>query len=388
MSGVRNSLEPMTQSALIGVIGMFMSHGVMVAVRAAYIPVIKAQLGATDAELALCLTAQGLGFLLAVLLSNPLVKQLGSAKVTLYSVIAAALFFAIQAYIQDLWLMAAALFLVGAAAGVSDIAMSVQASVVEQRAGGSYMTRIHGCWSVGAIAGSLFSGFVIEHMSAAAFTIGFSVLSVIAAWASIVAFIPEDRSRAGHSSRFELPPPALWMLCLMQFLVLLAFSGIRDWFPIYLLEDLGSTLSLSVQTFAAFQATTAIGRFLGDSIRTRFGERLLLVGGGLLGGLAVLAGLASQSVNGMFIALMVFGLAHANIIPALISIAGKQDPGQESRNVSSVIGIGYSGFILGPFLIGALADWKGMTAALVSVGAASLLIAVFAYTIGRRSTAD
>jgi MFS family permease len=370
----RQTIDPSIRSALIGVAGMFFSHGVMIAVRAATIPVIKTQLAASDAELAFCLTAMGLGALVAFAFASALVHRLGSAKATLLSIIAAALLFSVQAFIFNLWIMAFMLFLLGAAVGMSDIAMNVQASVAEQRAGTSYMTRIHGCWSVGAITGSLGAGFLIERMSPAAFTITFSVISVLLAWLAVKPFLQEDRSKAAPGQMFAFPASALWPFCVMSFLALMTVVGIRDWAPIYLKENLGSSLSLSVQTFAAFQVTTAMGRFSGDYIRQRFGDTLLLVAGGVLGCVSLIAGLASQNATGMFVALAVLGLAHANIIPALISIAGKHDPGNESRNVSAVMGLGYGGFILGPVIIGALAQAQGLAAGLASVAVASLLI--------------
>jgi MFS family permease len=367
-----------TRAALVGTGGMFFSHGVMVAVRAAYIPVIKDQLNADDATLAMCLTAMGLGSLLAIALGNLTIKRIGSSAATLASIVAAALLFAVQAFITDAWIMAASLFFLGTFVGMSDIAMNVQASVVEQRAAASLMTRIHACWSVGAIAGSILAGLLIERMPSAAFTIGFSLLSVFGAYACVRPFIAETQNAGPANPLLELPPLALLPVSLIAFLALLAVTGVKDWVPLYLIGNLGSSLGLSVQTFAAFQVTTAIGRFFGDAIRDRVGDTPLLIAGGLLGGIALAGGIASQSAAGMFICLAIMGLAHANVIPAVISIAGKRDPGNESRNVSAVMGLGYGGFIAGPFLIGALAESNGLIAGLALVAASSLIIALTA----------
>lgn len=373
-----SNLERNTRLALVGVAGMFFSHGVMIAVRAAFVPLIKAQLGGDDRALALCLTAMGLGSLLAFAFANALVDRWGSARATVASIVTAAVFFIVQPFIADAWVMAAALFFLGAGVSLSDIAMNVQASVVEQRAGASVMTRIHGCWSVGAILGSILAGLLIERISPAAFAIGFSLVSVVVAYVCAQPFLTADMPRGGGRRMFELPALVLLPISLMSFLALLVVVGVRDWVPLYLLENLGSSLSLSVQTFAAFQVTTAAGRFMGDFIRERMGDKQLLIGGGALGALALAAGIASQSPTGMFIGLAALGLAHANIIPVLISIAGKHDPGHESRNVSAVMGLSYGGFIAGPILIGALAEGFGLLVGLASVAAASLAIAVLA----------
>jgi MFS family permease len=215
---------------------------------------------------------------------------------------------------------------------------------------------------------------LIERVSPAAFAIGFSLLSVVVAHVCALPFLTADPRHDGGRGLFELPALTLLPISLMAFLALLVVVGVRDWLPLHLIENLGSSLGLSVQTFAAFQVTTAIGRFMGDFIRERMGDRTLLIGGGTLGALGLAAGIASQSPAGMFIGLAMLGFAHANVIPVLISIAGKHDPGHEARNVSAVMGLSYGGLIAGPILIGALAEGFGPIAGLSAVAAVSLAI--------------
>jgi MFS family permease len=363
------------RTPLFGVGGMFLVNGLFVAVLAAYFPLIKAQLDADEATFAICLTALGLGALISMAFSGYLVGRFGSARVTLVTAMVCGALFALQAFLFSLPLAVATLFALGAANGMTDIAMNVQASTIEQKSRANYMTRIHACWSIGGIAGSLLAGAIIERLPPAVFTMVLSGFYVLAVSLATSAFLPDERRPQQAARTWALPPSALLPFGLMAFLVLLSTGGIRDWSAVYLNKDLGSSLSVAVQVFAAFSATTALGRLGGDAIRSRIGNTPLLIAGGVAGFLAMAAGLASGSVIAMFAAVAALGFAHANMLPVLISAAGKFDPGHESRNVSAVMATAYGGYILGPPLIGLAASTHGLTLGLGIVSVASLLIA-------------
>lgn len=363
------------RTALIGVCGVFMAHGLSVAVLAALFPVIKAQLAADDRAFAFCLTALGLGALAAMAFSGPVVSRFGSARVALGTAATCAALFVAVSFSRSLPAAAATLFVYGAASGITDIAMNVQASLIEQRSRANYMTRIHGFWSIGGILGSVVAGAVIERLPPLTYTLMFAAFHVLLVSFATSAFLPDTPGPARQAKSWSLPPLVLLPLAAMAFLSVLCTGGIRDWSAIYLHKDLGSSLGLAVQGFAAFSGATAVGRFGGDAIRNRIGNRPLLVIGGLAGGLAMAAGLAGGSVAGMLAAIAGLGFAHSNLFPVLISASAKSVPGRESRNVSAVMAVSYGGYIVGPMLIGLAANAYGLTIGLGLVAAASLLIA-------------
>jgi hypothetical protein len=76
------------------------------------------------------------------------------------------------------------------------------------------------------------------------------------------------------------------------------------------------------------------------------------------------------------------GLGIANAVPILFSAAGRHEPAGPS--LAAVFTVGYTGFIVGPPLIGALADTVGLPETLSLVCGFALAVAL----LGGRAAAD
>jgi MFS family permease len=88
----------------------------------------------------------------------------------------------------------------------------------------------------------------------------------------------------------------------------------------------------------------------------------------------VLAGSAAVAAAG----LLVVGFALAPVVPTALSLAGRSAPGRSATAVSLVTTIGYGAFVLGPPVVGVLAELTSLRAALVPVVASTAMIAVLA----------
>jgi MFS family permease len=77
----------------------------------------------------------------------------------------------------------------------------------------------------------------------------------------------------------------------------------------------------------------------------------------------------------------VCGLGIANAVPLLFSAAGRLDP--PGPSLAATFTIGYAGFIVGPPLIGLLADREGLPKTLALLVIAAVTVAV----LGGRATA-
>ena len=54
------------------------------------------------------------------------------------------------------------------------------------------------------------------------------------------------------------------------------------------------------------------------------------------------------------------GLGVGNIAPVLFAGGGRAEPGAPGRGIAAVTTMGYSGFLLGPPIIGMAAEWTGL----------------------------
>ena len=108
----------------------------------------------------------------------------------------------------------------------------------------------------------------------------------------------------------------------------------------------------------------------------------MLVGGAALAAVSPAILLAAGQAAVAVIAFVLVGVGVANAVPLLFSAAGRVPPAGPS--LAAVFTIGYLGFILGPPVIGVLADALTLTAALALVCAALVLVAV----LGGRAVRD
>ena len=103
----------------------------------------------------------------------------------------------------------------------------------------------------------------------------------------------------------------------------------------------------------------ALGRFFGDAISKRFGSKLLILVGVFIASL----GFVSILLVKPLIALIGFGLVGIGlsvVVPEIFRLAGKFKGLNASVGISFVSGIGFFGFLVGPVLLGFLAELSSL----------------------------
>jgi fucose permease len=181
------------------------------------------------------------------------------------------------------------------------------------------------------------------------------------------------------------------VLLFLGFLVLCTLVGegaAADWSAVYLRDHLDADPGFAAYGYAAFSIAMTAGRFAGDPLVRAVGPAQVVRGSGVLAaaGLGV-ALLIDHPVAGV----VGFGLLGAGlscVAPQIFSAAGDRDPQRAGRALSTVVSIGYLGFLFGPIAIGAAATWVGLRTALVIPVVLALVVAASASMIRARSTVD
>ena len=161
-------------------------------------------------------------------------------------------------------------------------------------------------------------------------------------------------------------------------------GAIGDWSGIYLREDLGSSAAAAATGFAGFSLGMAIARLGGDWVNERLGAGLLLRGGMTLVALALgallLVGRAGPGRGRLR------ARRHRDRQLRADPLQRRRPPRADRPSLSAVFTVGYTGFIVGPPLIGVLADTIGLpeTLALLCLSA----LAVTAFGGGRYSSTE
>ncbi len=259
--------------------------------------------------------------------------------------------------------------------------MNVHGSAVEQRAGREWMPRYHACWSVGGIAGAG-CGALAAH-AGMPLTLHFAAVAVLCIALVMVALrsfiedrteevavgIHNPRRRRRMPGRAHSPRPRVLTgrLLLVGVVTLCATTlegAAADWLALYLTDERGATQSLAAAGYAVFAVAMAGGRFSGTAVAERLGRDGAVRAGGVVSFAGVLLTVLGPGLVSVYLGAALWALGVCLVFPAAVS-AGGEAPERPADAIAAVTTIGYGGFLLGPPLIGLLAEQVGLGRALL-----------------------
>lgn len=373
------------QRARLGTAAVFFICGIGHGTWAPRLAELKAKVGATDGELGLALLMIGVGALIAMPLTGILVGRLGSRRVSFAMALAHGLVFPLQAFAWNWVVLGGAMLLYGLAVSSLDVAMNVQATEIERRRGRPIMSSFHGIYSVGDMLGALLTGFAASLLFGLAshFFLAAAIMLIVGV-AGCALMVVDQKTEVSSGSKFVLPEGILILVGVIAFAALLAEGSVGDWSAIYLKEYQAADTQTAAIALTVFALSMAITRFAGDRLVDRFGPFAVLKVSGLLAAIglaiALLAGSSAVAILGYGIA----GLGVAVLFPVTLSIAPRFSALSPGASVAAVATLGYGGFLVGPPLIGLLADHVTLPIALTLV--VVLLAAILPLAVLARHT--
>lgn len=372
------------RAARVAVAAIFLTNGVVLTNWFARIPDVKQQLGLSEGTLGLALLWTAVGALIAQPTAGWLIGKVGSRRVTTLMALAFCVSITFLGFAANLLLLMLALFILGALNGALDVAMNAQAALVEKQYARPIMASFHGLWSIGGLVGASLGGLAAARRLALAphFLLiaapAFVVMLLATRW-----LIPDAGASGESEPGFALPPRALLPMGVIAFCVLFSEGAIGDWGAIYLRDSLGSSPGTAAAGYAAFALFMAAGRLTGDWLTLRLGPSLLVRGGGALVvggiGLALLGGSAPVAIAG-------FGLVGAGlscVFPLVLSAAARRSDVAPGTAIAAMATAGYTGFLVGPPLIGTAATVLSLRGALALLGLLGAFIVLFGAVVGR-----
>jgi MFS family permease len=350
----------------------FIANGLAFASWAPIIPFAKANTGVDEAALGLLLLCLGIGSVISMPITGWLCARHGTRPMILISAMIMACALPFLAYLVTYWALAVTLLIFGAAIGTLDVAMNIHAAEVEKRSGRALMSGFHGMFSVGAICGAGFVTLLISYGIAPLIATLCVTGSVIIAILWVQSHYLITKSDAPEP--FRPPSGIVKWLALLAGIAFLIEGAIMDWGALLMIERAVFSMEQAALGYIAFSITMVIGRLSGDYVVPRIGRRAILLGGGTLVvlGLIAITTLPSPALN--LIGFAVIGLGAANLVPVVFSAAGQQSDMDPNMAVASVTFVGYAGILLGPAIIGFGAQYTSLPLAMASL---ALLGAVY-----------
>jgi MFS family permease len=382
--------------ARLGVGLVFFVNGAAFASWVSRIPALRAGLALGDGVLGSVLFAMSCGVLLSFPLAGKGAQLMGSRQLALLAGVVLLLMLPMPFLVGIVPSLMLVMVEVGAALGTMQVAMNVLAVDVQARVPRPIMSSLHGAWSAGGLVGAGVGSLAAHggvspllHLAGVA-----SVLAVVLLLALMLLVrarlparddVPPQPVRPSMSFRTPRADRVQLGLGLVCFCAFLTEGALADWSAVWLHDKAGATESLAALGYAAFAGAMTTMRMVGDRLLQIFGSVRLLRTLTALGTVALAGALALARVDTAMIAFVLLGLGMATVVPTAFAAAGRRADAlaggaagevSAARAVALLSGFGYTGLLLGPPVIGWLAQASSLTWAL------ALLVLLVAVIVG------
>jgi MFS family permease len=351
---------------------VFAANGATIASFAVRTPTLKADHALTAGQLGLVSAMFGVAALLSMQLTGGLAARLGSSWIVRSTTVMLPLALLGVGLARGLGQLFAAMLLVGGVHGMLDVTMNAHAVAVERALGRPIMNGCHAAWSLGAVGGSLAGGAAAgAGVSLARHYLYLGVLLIAVALFMGRRLLPaatdrQARAVTGGAQRHDWREGwtrRLLVLGAMGATVLTCEAAVANWSGVFLSENLHTTLGVASLGYIAFTACETTVRMVGDRLSARYPAPILVRLGAAIGATGLTVVVLSPRPVLAVVGFAVMGVGLATTLPVIFSVVGHL--GADGVGAASLVArlttMTYSGILLGPALIGWLAQAIGLT---------------------------
>ena len=342
----------------------FLINGFTVGTFVARIPDFKKTLDISNGTLGSSLLFISIGVFTALRPAGQNSARFGSKPVILISSIALALSLPLLGAVLSLYWLWATCFLFGFTLATQDVSMNSHAVTLEQKCNRRLMGFFHAMFSVGTLIGGILGGALSQwKVTLQQQTLSLMILVLVVIFSIRPLFLDADADKHPLEKGKKVRHPLIfWILGIFGLFAALTEGAAGDWGGVLARDTFSATPFISTLPYIVFCSAMIIGRFSGDFLAHRFGASRVIMVGGIIAGSGLLAGLLIGGIPALMIAWFLLGIGLSVVIPLMFSAAGtlatKRYAGiiAPSQAVAQVSGVSYFGFVIGPPLIGFMAD--------------------------------
>lgn len=339
----------------------FFMAGLCFASWASRIPDIKLKLGMSDAGLGAVLLALPSGLMLSLPLSGWAVTRFSSKTMITIAAIAYPIILIFIGMVTASWQLAAVLFCFGVFGNMYNISANTQAVGVESLYKRSIMATFHGIWSLAGFSGAAIGTFLIaQGISPTQHFILICAISLLVVLIAQNYILASDTQPENKQPLFAKPDAAILKLGLIAFGCLVCEGTMFDWSGVYFQKVVEAPKEMVTLGYTVFMATMATGRFLGDRLVTRFGIQRMLQVSGIVISTGLIVAVLFPTIELATVGFFLVGLGVSSVVPLVYSSAGKSKTMAPGVALAAVSTIGFLGFLIGPPLIGFIAELAGL----------------------------
>ncbi len=363
----------------------FILLGIAVAAWGALIPYIKENLAISEGILGLLLLCVGLGALSAMPFAGGLSSRFGCRRILQLAIPMFFILLVLVSITKNIWLCAILLFMLGMMSGITDIVVNIQAVIIENAYPKKLMSAMHGMYSLGNILGAL-SMIALLSLNLSPFlsTIILTCLAIGIVFFYCSPHLLPFASKKNDNAKFVIPRGIVLVVGSLCFLLYMSEGVVLDWAAIFLISQRQVDPAQASMAFVFFATTMTIGRLVGDRLIHEFGVRKVLIYGLILAALGQIIVLIGDSSTLSIMGFACTGLGLANAVPQLFSFAAKQDEVPVHIAISTVTILGFTGVLIGPAVMGFVAELTDISAVFALVGIILLFIGVVIHFIFKK----
>lgn len=360
----------------LGVGSFYFGMGLCFSSWASRIPDIKAALHLSEATLGSILFAVPLGQLAMMPFSGKLITRFGSHNILLFAIIMYTINLSCLGLTPNSWTLALGLFFFGIFGNLSNISVNTQGVYTESLFKRTIMSSFHGMWSlagfVGAFVGLGMLAFKLnpfEHFA----IVNILVLSLISFNIKYLIKVAE-KPQPKKEKRLSKPDRMLFWLGMIGFCCMASEGVMFDWSGIYFKDVVKAPGALVILGYTSFMIMMASGRFFGDRFIGKLGRKKVMQISGIVISTGLFTAVIFPYLISCTIAFMCVGLGVSTIIPTLYSIAGKHPTIPTGEALTAVSSVSFLGFLMGPPIIGYIAEAFGLQFSFAFIGIFGVLI--------------
>ena len=376
-----------------GVITLFAMLGLTNASLLARLPEVREAVHTTTAGIGFILLGFAIGSLGGLAVSGRIIERVGVKPIIAWGFVGSALSVVAQS-VSIAAGSSVALFVsfvvLGIVGSATDVALNVSGSALEQSLGRTVMPMLHAGFSVGTFVGVGIGtwGTSVNFSLITQLVVLALVTSTVAVFATRV--IPATGESSHTAKDASVNPAPLWKTPVVLalgagiFAITLAEGASNDWLVLALVDDYGESRTNGAIAYAVLMVAMIVTRVIGGRISDRLGRGRTLQIFAAIGAVGIATVILGGSLSLAYVGAAMWGAGVALGFPLFLSAAG--EGANAARRVSFVASSGYMAFLVGPPVLGLIAQSIGLLSMFWILVAFTIAAAVFAGAAGGRKS--
>lgn len=347
---------------------------------------LQRSMGVTEGELGLGLIGAAVGTLISLSFASRLIERIGHRRMLLIVPPLLPVWYALAAHAQGPLTVFLLLFPAGLMIGALEVVVNLEADRVEHAEGRRLMNRAHAFWSFGFFSagavGALAAKVGMSPQWQLALMVPLSAVLTLLLLGKFEPAVPRSHGNEEATPHFATPTKAVMLLVALSLSALLLEGAGFDWSAIYMRDAMDAPPWLGAMAVTTGAFAQAVARYKADRYVERHGP--LVVARALLCILAcgnLLVFFAPNAVLAMA-GFAMMGVGTSVIFPLAMSAAAQRADRPAAINVAALAQTAFVAFMLGPPLLGLVAEhfgirWAfgvGLPLVLLSIAASSVLV--------------